>query len=96
MKCDIGKCEGTCEKLYLHNFKRYWKEHLVHTLTGFVAGMFLTSNMPLAGAAIITTIWVRQGLEYHKRNDTPGIDLAYHLGGLVAGSIVGAYMRHAK
>ena len=33
----------------------------------------------------MATVWVRQGLEYHKRKDTPGIDLAYHLGGLLVG-----------
>ena len=31
------------------------------------------------------TVWVRQALEFQKRRDTPGIDLSYHLAGLVTG-----------
>ena len=36
------------------------------------------------------TVWVRQALEFQKRRDTPGIDLSYHLAGLVTGVCSGA------
>ena len=82
-------CAGwPCERLYLHNLRQYWKEHLVHVLTGAGAGALLTSDYHWAGIAIMGTVWVRQGLEFQKRKDTPGIDLAYHLGGLVVGTIL--------
>ena len=32
----------------------------------------------------MATAWVRQALEFQKRCDTPGIDLSYHLAGLLA------------
>ena len=32
---------------------------------------------------------VRQGLEFAKRKDTTGIDLAYHMAGLLGGGVVG-------
>jgi hypothetical protein len=38
----------------------------------------------------MATAWVRQGLEFQKRRDTPGIDLSYHLAGLLAGVSTGA------
>ena len=34
----------------------------------------------------------RQGLEYAKRKDTPGIDMAYHLAGLLGGVGLGIYL----
>ena len=37
----------------------------------------------------MATVWVRQALEFQKRRDTPGIDLSYHLVGLIAGVLVG-------
>ena len=58
---------------------------MVHALVGVVSGALLTTGYHWAGITIMGTVWVRQGLEYHKRKDTPGIDLAYHLGGLLVG-----------
>ena len=56
-------CEGwPCERLYLHNLRRYWKEHIVHVLVGAIAGALLTSDYHWAGIAIMGTVWVRQGL----------------------------------
>ena len=75
--------------MYWTNWKRYWKEHLVHISTGALAGWCLATGHPAAGAGILGMIWVRQSLEYMKRHDTPGIDLAYHLGGLVLGTVAG-------
>ena len=34
-----------------------------------------------ASLVLIGTVWKRQELEYQKRDDTPGVDLAYHIGG---------------
>ena len=34
-------------------------------------------------------VGIRQALEYLKRHDTPGIDMAYHMAGLLAGLLMG-------
>ena len=75
--------------MYWQNFKQYWKEHLVHLSVGGLAGA-LAVNLETAPAGFILmgTVWVRQGLEFAKRQDTPGIDLAYHLAGLLVGVLV--------
>ena len=70
---------------YLDNFRRYWREHLLHLAVGGLSGWLLLSGSPWAGAVIMGTVWVRQALEFQKRRDTPGIDLSYHLAGLVTG-----------
>lgn len=77
-------------RLYIDNLKRYWKEHIVHVSVGAFAGLLLTSlEHPWAGGVIMATVLGRQALEFQKRNDTPGIDLSYHLGGLVLGIVFG-------
>lgn len=73
---------------YLANFRRYWPEHLLHLAVGGFAGALLIGSTPWAGAVIMATVWVRQALEFQKRRDTPGIDLSYHLAGLIAGVIL--------
>ena len=79
--------------MYKANLKKYWKEHLVHVVIGGFAGLLATSlELPTAGLIIMGTVWVRQGLEFLKRRDTPGIDLAYHLGGLLTGTGVGIWL----
>ena len=75
--------------MYLSNFKRYWKEHAVHFAVGAVAGLLLVKGQALAGLTLMGTVWKRQDLEFQKRADTPGIDLAYHIGGLLAGIALG-------
>ena len=70
--------------MYLANFKQYWKEHLAHIAVGLVIG--LTFNIPLA-----MLVCKRQDLEFQKRADTPGIDLAYHVTGAAVGTIVLAW-----
>ena len=77
-------------KLYIDNFKTYWKEHIIHMLVGAWAG-YLAADLETAalGVVIMITVAVRQGLEFAKRKDTPGIDLAYHLAGLLGGGVVG-------
>ena len=77
---------------YIANFRRYWREHLVHLGVGGVAGLMLLTGEPWAGAVIMATVWVRQALEFQKRRDTPGIDLSYHLAGLIAGAFSGAVL----
>ena len=76
---------GNSAPSYLSNFRSYWREHLVHLNVGGLAGVLLLTGEPWAGAVIMGTVWVRQSLEFKKRRDTPGIDLSYHLAGLVVG-----------
>lgn len=78
--------------MYLENFKRYWKEQLTHAAVGAGAGYLLTSGYPEAGLVLMGTVWVRQALEFAKRRDTPGIDLAYHLVGLIGGINAGVHL----
>ena len=75
--------------MYLNNLKQYWREHLVHVGVGVAGGLLLTSAYPLAGLTLMAFVAIRQGLEYLKRHDTPGIDMAYHMGGLLAGLLIG-------
>ena len=81
-----GGEDGASGTSYLANFRRYWREHLLHLAVGGTAGVLLTAGEPWAGAVIMATVWVRQALEFQKRRDTPGIDLSYHLAGLIAGA----------
>ena len=55
--------------MYRANLRQYWREHLAHLAVGFLIG--LTFCIPLA-----MLVCKRQDLEYQKRNDTPGIDMA--------------------
>ena len=71
--------------MYRKNFRQYWREHLAHVAVGFLIG--LTFCIPLA-----MLVCKRQDLEYQKRNDTPGIDLAYHVGGAAVGTICLAFL----
>ena len=79
--------------MYRANFKRYWREHLAHVVVGFLIG--LTFNIPLA-----MLVCTRQAMEYVRSRDvaqsrgvvragadTPGIDLAYHVGAATAGTV---------
>ena len=79
MSIDIGR--GSM--MYIANFKQYWRQHLVHIAVGFFGGMLLTGGYEIAGMTLMLFVGIRQGLEYLKRHDTPGIDLAYHMAGLL-------------
>ncbi len=81
---------------YLANFRRYWPEHLMHLAVGMVSGSLLLSGEPGAGAVIMATVWVRQSLEFQKRRDTPGIDLSYHLAGLISVVVIGTAIDSLK
>ena len=52
---------------------------------GWLLVTVLASGYAAAGGGILALVITRQGLEFAKRRDTPGIDLAYHLGGCVVG-----------
>lgn len=91
--------------MYRANFRRYWREHLVHLAVGVFAGLLATHGNPWAALLIMGTVWVRQGLEWGNRSfiprmtramrgqdakdwlsyDTPGIDLSFHLAGVIVG-----------
>ena len=75
--------------MYRANLRLYWREHLVHLGVGTFAGALLVNGHPAAGAVLMGLVVARQALEYHKRDDTPGIDLAYHIAGLIAGAGAG-------
>ena len=79
---------------YARNAREYWKEHLVHIAIGAFSGYLVTfPSLAAAGATLIAVASYRQALEYQKRDDTPGIDLAYHVGGLIAGIVAGLVVR---
>ena len=82
--------------IYWENFKAYPVEQTLHILIGALAGFSATTAPALyldvpwgacLGVAFIVmaTVWKRQDLEFQKRDDTPGIDLAFYMVGLLAG-----------
>ena len=84
-------------KQYCRNFKlQYPVQQTLHVLIGALAG-FCVTNAPTAwldvtGWACIATafllagfVWVRQTVEFLEQKDTPGIDLAFYMAGLLAG-----------
>ena len=78
--------------MYRANLKRYWREQLIHVAVAAFAGWLLSRDedpKPGAGATIMGLVAVRQGLEFAKRNDSVGIDLAYHMIGLLLGVATG-------
>lgn len=79
--------------MHLANLRRFWLFHLLHFAVGFFAGILLTSKkLPAAGATLMAMVLGRQGLEYAKRKDTPGIDLFYTNTGLVLGIFAGVIL----
>ena len=79
--------------MYRDNLKRYWREHTAHVSIGAFAGPLATTlDEPVAAGLVMGMVGIRQTLEYLKRDDTPGIDLAYYIGGLLAGVAAGAFV----
>ena len=79
----VKKVDG----LLIGNLKQYWYFHVLHVLNGSIAGRLLMEGWEYAivGAVIAIAYMYRQGMEFLKRKDTPGIDLAYLNGGLIVG-----------
>ena len=75
--------------MYLENFRKHPVEQLSHFAIGTFVGIMLTGGHTLAGLAIMAMICSRQGLEWAKRDDTPGIDLAVYLAGILVGVALG-------
>ena len=82
--------------IYWKNFKQFKVQQTLHILIGMLAGFFATTAPMLyvdlhwvasVGVAFILmgNVWKRQDLEYQKRDDTPGIDLAFYMVGLLIG-----------
>ena len=82
--------------IYWENFKEFKVQQTLHILIGMLAGFCVTTAPTLflevpwgacvaAAFIIISTVWKRQDLEFQKRDDTPGIDLAFYMAGLLAG-----------
>ena len=78
--------------MYWRNWKRYWKEQLGHVAVSAFAGWLAGSGHHTPAAIIAGYVVSRQGLEFAKRRDTVGIDLAYHLAGLLIGIGVGLFL----
>ena len=82
------------------NWRRWWFAYLAHMATGAIAaaGMLIApvelhpvASLPFALLTLM--VWVRQTVEFIRRNDTPGRDLQHHMMGYVAGLVVGwAYL----
>ena len=95
-RCDRGSLG--CGKVYRHNLRMYWRQHLVHVGLGALSGALMvsgTASLPIAGLGLLLALCVYQGLEFAKRHDTPGIDLAYIVGGLVAGMLPRLWLLYA-
>ena len=72
---------------FRQNLKDHWNDHLAHLFVGGTAGWLAGSgDWPQIAAAflIMAVVGLRQTLEFLRRRDTPGYDLAYHLAALVA------------
>ena len=78
------------------NFRKYWKEQLTHfAIPALMVGGAMVvggvNGLPMLTAPALMG-W-RQYVEYLKRKDTPGIDLAYIVAGAAAGGVVGMILR---
>ena len=71
------------------NARRYWKEHAGHFLIPAIAMAIAVLLTPIAVAVPAFMCW-RQYVEFLRRGDTPGIDLAYIIAGAFAGLLVAA------
>ena len=82
------------------NWRRWWFAYLAHMATGAIAaaGMLIApvelhpvASLPFALLTLM--VWVRQTVEFIRRNDTPGRDLQHHMMGYLVGLAVGwAYL----
>ena len=84
--------------MYRKNFRQYWREHLAHIVVGYLIGV-----TPL-GIPLAMLVCTRQSMEYIRSRDiakesghiagkdTPGIDLAYHVGGAAAGMVTQVFV----
>lgn len=85
---NLDHCDGfgspSCRKVYRHNLRVYWRQHVVHVLLGALAGALLVA-LPVTGIGFLAALCFYQGIEFAKRHDTPGIDMAYIIGGTVLG-----------
>ena len=75
--------------MYIENLREHWREHILHLGIGVLAGVLLTTGQPTAGGVLMGVVCARQALEFAKRRDTPGIDLAYYVAGLLVGIVIG-------
>ena len=80
------------------NWRRWWFAHLSHMATGMIAaaGMLIAPvelhQLAWIPFALLTLmVWVRQMVEFLRRNDTPGRDLQHHMMGYVAGLLAGSW-----
>ena len=79
-----------------------WREHGVSYVAYMATGVIAAAGMLIAPvelhqlawmpfALLTLMVWVRQTVEFLRRNDTPGRDLQHHMMGYVAGLIAGTW-----
>ena len=74
------------------NFRRYWWQQLLHLAVAATAGWLIATGQEHEGITVIALVLGRQGLEFAKRNDTPGIDLAFSQAGFLCGVVAGTVL----
>ena len=72
-------------KQYWKNLKAYPIQHSSHFVVGFTAGRLAMEKYGDAALILVMLVIARQLVEYHKIGDTPHMDLAYHILGVVVG-----------
>ena len=67
------------------NWKKWWWAYSAHFATGAIAGAGLAYGGDVAPYFVIIPALVvcRQTVEFLRRNDTPGRDLAHHMTGFI-------------
>ena len=82
------------------NLKAHWFDHLLHVGVGAfalslcVSGGYGVEGVPelgahIAGAVIAMAQYIRQSVGFWQKRDTVSLDMAYCMGGQIAGAVVG-------
>ena len=66
------------------DWRRYWASYIGHGIQGTLAGAMML-HWPLVGLALLILYASYQGLEFARRNDTPGRDMLHFACGFYIG-----------